>query len=101
MKTYVHRPRSSEYLRLEREALNRGSTGFGVSNRGTHKYFVIYKNRTIHFGHKYYEDFTIHKDQERRNQYRARHMKILLKDGTPAYTVKTQPAYWSYFLLWS
>ena len=34
---------------------------------------VIDNKKTIHFGAKMYEDFTIHKDPERKKAYLARH----------------------------
>jgi hypothetical protein len=97
---YVHKPGSSVYRKLEREAMARGANKFGVSTKQNYKYFVVYKNRTIHFGNKNYEDYTFHKNKDRRDNYRARHKAILKKDGTPAYLDKNQPAYWSYWILW-
>jgi len=41
-----------------------------------------------------------HNDKKRRDRYRARHSKILLKDGTPAYKNKESPSWWSYNFLW-
>ena len=31
------------------------------------------KTKRVHFGHSDYEDFTIHKDETRRDSYRKRH----------------------------
>jgi len=97
---YVHKPRTSQYRRLEREAFRRGASKFGVSTKANYKYFVVYNNRTIHFGDKRYEDYTFHGDPTRRANYKTRHGKIVLKDGTPAYKNKNKPAYWSWYLLW-
>lgn len=97
---YVHKPGTPEYRKLEREAVRRGAEKFGISTKGNYKYFVVYNNRTIHFGFRSASDFSWHKDLKRRERYRARHSKILLKDGTPAYKNKNQPSYWSYWILW-
>ena len=52
------------------------------------------RTRTTHFGAKGMSDYTIHKDKERRKNYRARHKKDLkTKDYTRA-------GYLSYYILW-
>jgi len=77
-----------------------------------HKYKVILPNgKTIQFGDKRYQhykdqtplklySYLDHNDLERRRRYRARHSKIILKDGTPAYKKKYTPAWFSYYYLW-
>ena len=46
------------------------------SNKPDKKYMAIIDDRkTIHFGAKNYSDFTIHKDEERKQRYLARHKK--------------------------
>lgn len=81
------------------------------STRQNKKYMVKVNNKWIHFGaldYSHYRDTTPlklyshldHNDPERRKRYRARHEKIYLKDGTPAYKNKNQPSYWSYNYLW-
>jgi hypothetical protein len=97
---YVHKKNSEMYRKLEREAVNRGASKFGISTKGNYKYYVIFNGRTIHFGHRHMSDFTFHNDLERRKRYRARHSKVLLKDGRPSYKVKGTPAYFSWNLLW-
>jgi hypothetical protein len=97
---YVHKRGSKMYRKLEREALNRGASKFGISNKRDYKYFVIYDGKTIHFGHRKFSDYTHHNDDKRRANYRARHQVILKKDGKPAYLDKNQASYWSYWLLW-
>lgn len=42
------------------------------------------EGKIVHFGASGYQDYTEHKDPERRDNYRKRHSKILLKDGTRA-----------------
>ena len=64
------------------------------------KWAVLDRGDWIHFGAPQFEDYTTHHDPVRRASYRRRHRAILLSDGRPAYTVKTQPAFWSWHLLW-
>jgi len=46
-----------------------------------------------------YSDYD-HNDIQTRDAYRARHSKIKLKDGGPAYLSMEQPAYYSWMYLW-
>lgn len=71
------------------------------SQRGSHKLYVVYNWRQIHFGARGYSDFLQHRDPERRRHYRQRHRGILLADGTPAYKNRNSPAYYSWHILWS
>ena len=101
MKVYVHRPGSNEYKKLQNKAMSLGADKFGVSTKGQYKYFVVYNSKTVHFSDRRYEDYTWHKDEARRDNYRTRHKAILKKDGKPAYTVKGTPAYFSWHILWT
>lgn len=71
------------------------------SNIKNKKYkVVIYdhnkkKQKTIHFGDSRYEDFTTHKDKERRERYINRHKKN--EDWDDYLTA----GYWSRYLLWN
>ena len=87
-------------MELKTKALKLGATEFGKSNNKNKKYYVIYKGKKIHFGLKNGSTFIDHKDKKKRDAWRARHSKIMLKDGTPAYKNKQQPAYWSWNLTW-
>lgn len=58
---------------------------------------VIDGTRTVHFGAAGYSDFTIHKDEERRQRYVARH--AAREDWTIA-GVGTA-GFWSRWLLWN
>jgi hypothetical protein len=91
---------SPEYKRLERNARFRGATNFGLSNRLNKKYFVVYDGKKIHFGDVRFEDFSIHGDKRRRDNYRNRHKGVKLISGKPAYQDKRQPAYWAYWIIW-
>ena len=55
------------------------------------------KVKTVRFGAKGYEDYTIHKDPERKKKYVIRHQKK--EDWTRA--GKHTPGFWSRWLLWS
>jgi hypothetical protein len=56
-------------------------------------------NKTIHFGSKipFYQDYTIHKDSERKERYIQRHRanEDWSKSGIDT------PGFWSRWLLWS
>lgn len=86
---------------LRQRALKLGATEFKTSNRKGKKWMVMYQNKPIHFGALGYKDYTVHNDEKRRENYRKRHMAIKLKDGRLAFKVKSQPAFWSYTLLWN
>ena len=51
------------------------------------------KTKTVHFGASGYEDYTQHKNLERRRLYRNRHQKDLKGDPMRA-------GYLSYYILW-
>jgi hypothetical protein len=60
----------------------------------THKYKVkLVSGETVNFGHKHYEDFLIHGDEKRRENYRNRHRNDKINDIT-------KPGFWSYRVLW-
>ena len=84
---------------------------FHRSNRKNKKYAVYTpKGKLINFGElgaQHYKDTAIglyshldHNDPERRRLYRARHSKIMLKTGKPAYLDPEQAAFYSYRFLW-
>ena len=85
---------------MEAKAKRLGATQLRPSWRRHKKLAVLYQGRWIHFGQLGYSDYNIHRDDDRRDAYRKRHRAILLRDGRPAYTVKTSPAFWSWHLLW-
>ena len=69
---------------------------FGKSKRKGKKYQMVFKNPdlNIHFGADGYEDYTIHKDNERKERYLKRHMKN--EDWT-----KLNPGSLSRWILWN
>ena len=56
--------------------------------------------KKVHFGSPKYPDYTIHKDKERRDKYRARATKIKNKQGELTFTNPESSNYWSVHLLW-
>jgi hypothetical protein len=85
---------------LRKRAKKLGAGQLEISTRAAKKYMVKYRGRWIHFGARSYSDFTQHRSPRRRENYRARHSKILLADGRPAYKVPEQAAYWAWHILW-
>lgn len=66
-----------------------------LSTRKDKKYMILdpHTNKYIHFGQMGYEDYTKHKNKERRHKFLTRNKRF--KD----YDMYT-PAYMSYYLLW-
>jgi len=52
------------------------------------------KIKTSQFGDSRYQDYTQHKDKERRSKYRERHKKDLASGNY------TKPGYLSFYILW-
>ena len=52
------------------------------------------RRKTTLFGRRGYEDYTIHKDKDRRERYRTRHAKDLRTQDP------TRAGFLSYYLLW-
>lgn len=67
------------------------------SNKPTKKYMVYVNGKTVHFGAKGMSDYTIHKDQERKKRYIARHKRMGEKWGKSG--IKSA-GFWSRWLLW-
>jgi hypothetical protein len=53
------------------------------------------KVKRVHFGSSKHENYTIHKDEKRKDAYRKRHAKDL-KTNDP-----TRAGYLSYYILWN
>ena len=65
-----------------------------------HKYYIITSSGCkVNFGAKGFEDFTMHKDEERKQRYINRHKKresqFWNKSGIDS------PSFWALFLLWN
>ena len=64
------------------------------------KKFSVYvmkegKKKLIHFGSTDYQDFTQHKDKDRRKSYLARSAGIRNKEGKLTYLDKNSANYWA------
>lgn len=86
--------------KLEKKALSLGATEFGKSNRLHKKYYVVYDGKTIHFGDNRYEDYTTHRDKQRRKSYLSRAMGIRNKNGELTANNRTYPNFWAINILW-
>lgn len=64
------------------------------STRKNKKYMAIGKDYTVHFADKRYDNYTIHKDVVRKNNYVRRHMK------NENWNDPSTSAFWSRWLLW-
>ena len=85
---------------LRKKALSLGATAFGISKVKNKRFYVVYDGKKINFGLKNGSTFIDHKDTKKRENWKKRHSKILLKDGTPAYKNKHKSSFWSWNILW-
>ena len=93
--------RGEDFKKLIKNAKNFGAESLDYSSRKNNKYMVkLPGGKKVHFGSPKYEDFTIHKDKERRDKYLARATKIKNKKGEFTYTNPESPNFWSVNLLW-
>ena len=90
-----------EFKKLIKNAKNLGAESLDYSSRKNNKYMVkLPGGKKVHFGSPKYEDFTIHKDKERRDKYLSRATKIKNKKGELTYTNPESSNFWSVHLLW-
>ena len=90
-----------EFKKLTRNAKKLGAESLDYSTRKNNKYMATLPGgKKVHFGSPKYPDYTIHKDKERRDKYRARATKIKNKQGELTYTNPESSNYWSLHLLW-
>lgn len=66
------------------------------SDRDGKKYMVDVDGKVVHFGAEGYEDYTTHKDPERKKRYITRHKN---KENWNKSGIKTA-GFWSRWLLW-
>jgi hypothetical protein len=64
------------------------------------KFAVYYNYKWIHFGDSRYEDYTNHRNIEKRRKYRLRASKITNQYGEYTYKNKNYANFWAYHLLW-
>ena len=90
-----------EFKKLIKNAKKLGAESLDYSPRKNNKYMVkLPGGKKVHFGSPKYEDYTVHKDKERRDKYLSRAMKIKNKKGELTYTNPESSNYWSIHLLW-
>ena len=90
-----------EFKKLIKNAKNLGAESLEYSPRKNNKYMVkLPGGKKVHFGSPKYEDYTVHKDKERRDKYLSRAMKIKNKQGELTYNNPEPSNYWSVHLLW-
>ena len=90
-----------EFEKLTKKAKDLGADSLVYSKRKNNKYMVkLPTGKKVHFGSPKYEDFTLHKDEERRKKYLARAKKIKNKKGELTYNNPESSNYWSVNLLW-
>ena len=85
--------------KLKTKAEELGATDFGFSSRKGKRFYVVYDDKTIHFGSEKGETFIDHEDEKKKKAWKARHGKIYNKNGL-AYQDKQSPEYWSWHILW-
>jgi len=86
---------------LKEKAIKFGADDLMISKRKNKKYVVKYKGKEIHFGHKLYQDYTTHNDEDRRKRYIARASKIRNKQGKLTYNDPKSANFWAFNLLWN
>jgi hypothetical protein len=67
------------------------------SNRKNKKWSVTIDGKTINFGDDRYDDYTSHKDEDRKNRYIARHKS---NENWYASGIRTA-GFWSRFFTWN
>ena len=92
--------KGKEFKILQNKAKEMGASNLTLSPLKYKKYRVNFERKDIDFGDNRDEDFTIHKDLERRKRYRARASRIKHKVGKLTYLDKSSSNYWAYHLLW-
>ena len=90
-----------DFTILSQNAKKLGAKSLDYSSRKNNKYMVILPSgKKVHFGSPKYEDFTLHKNKDRRDKYLARATKIKNKNGELTYKNPESSNYWSVNLLW-
>jgi len=75
-----------------------------ISKAKNKRFVVIKDGKRINFGVWNFSGkgtYIDHNDNKLRDAWRARHSKILLKDGTPAYMSKDSPDFYAWRILWA
>ena len=94
--------KGKDFQKLSKKAKKLGAESLDYSRRKNNKYVVkLPSGKNLHFGSSQYPDFLIHKDNERKEKYLSRAMKIKNKKGELTYENPESANFWSVNLLWS
>lgn len=91
----------NSFIELQQKAKELGAQSLEYSKRKNSKYVVTLDNgKQIHFGSPNYQDFLIHKDKTRQDNYLKRATKIRNKKGELTYQNPETSNFWAVNLLW-
>lgn len=91
----------NSFIELQQKAKKLGAQSLEYSKRKNSKYVVTLDNgKQIHFGSPNYQDFLIHKDKTRQDNYLKRATKIRNKKGELTYQNPETSNFWGVNLLW-
>ena len=94
--------KGKDFQKLSKKAKKLGAESLDYSKRKNSKYVVkLPSGKKLHFGSSQYPDYLIHKDNERKEKYLSRAMKIKNKKGELTYENPESANFWSVNLLWS
>ena len=94
--------KGKDFQKLSKKAKKLGAESLDYSKRKNNKYVVkLPGGKNLHFGSSQYPDYLIHKDNERKEKYLSRAMKIKNKKGELTYENPESANFWSVNLLWS
>ena len=94
--------KGKDFQKLNKKAKKLGAESLDYSKRKNNKYVVkLPSGKNLHFGSSQYPDYLIHKDNERKEKYLSRAMKIKNKKGELTYENPESANFWSVNLLWS
>ena len=89
------------FRKLRKKAKRLGAKSLDYSKRKDMKYVVeLETGKKVNFGSAKYEDYLIHKDDERRKKYLKRAKAIKNKKGELTFNNPQSANYWSINLLW-
>ena len=94
--------KGKDFQKLSKKAKKLGAESLDYSRRKNNKYVVkLSSGKNLHFGSSQHSDYLIHKDNERKEKYLSRAMKIKNKKGELTYENPESANFWSVNLLWS
>ena len=94
--------KGKDFQKLSKKAKKLGAESLDYSKRKNNKYVVkLPSGKNLHFGSPQHPDYLIHKDNERKEKYLSRAMKIKNKKGELTYENPESANFWSVNLLWS